>query len=232
MNDKDIKSRIFGEYIGCQVINNNSEVSILTYSNFESCILGDWKLILDNMYNMNQELIDIITETERYHRRIDALQKSNVRKKVTNESRNNPDDNNSMMISYMRFDPKNPVKREGYAEGISDWFKIKSSLSTTLIKSRGYDLGSHWYKDSKGNEINLIGSEYAIQKEYMSIDNFEEFKTFVTENIDKLSIISNCWADKKDAILDLLLLNNKKRSNLFGNHKEYFEFINNLNLSI
>src|SRR6478735_304352 len=148
--NKDTKSKIFGEYIGCQVINDIGEISILTYSNFESCIIGNWKLVLDSPYNIPQELINIITETERYNRRIDAIQNSSVIKKISNESRNHPNDNNSFMISYMRFDDNNPTKRDGFAEGISDWFNIKYSLSKSLIKSNGFDLGSFWYQNSQG----------------------------------------------------------------------------------
>lgn len=151
--------RIFCEYMYCEVT-NGKETKQLTPENLVECVKGKHKLVLKSLYDMPQDLIDQVFETDRHHRRLyDALypQPKGFKLSVSQESRNDRYDNNRFMISYMRFDKENPVKREGYMEGISDWFCIKKSLSVTLLKSLGYDLGSYWNK-----EENLSETEFAI----------------------------------------------------------------------
>lgn len=135
MISKDIKIKIFAEYLFCDAT-NGKDIQQITLSNIEQLIDDGYKIKLKSVYDLSQDEMFEIAEEMRYRRYLEESFKDFEENQfsVSSESRNKRN-LNTAMISYV-------AKTEDGLKG--NWFRLISSFSVGELKEKGYDVGSCW----------------------------------------------------------------------------------------
>lgn len=135
MITKEIKIKIFAEYIGCIATNNINEIKIVP-SNIEELINMDYKIKLKSVYDLTKEEMFDIAEEMRYNRALpESFRDFNINHfRISSESRNKSNFNTAM-ISYVA------ITNDGQK---GNWFSLSNSYGVGELKAKNYDVGSCW----------------------------------------------------------------------------------------
>ncbi len=150
MITREIKIRIFAEYLYCIATDGANEIQV-TPSNIEKLVDNGFKLKLKSVYDLTKEEMFEIAEEMRYYWYFDEVF-TNFREDgfyVTSESRNKRT-LDTAMIYYVA------ITKDGLK---GNWFKLSTSLGVQNLKAKGYDVGSPYSFVDYNNYIRRVSLE-------------------------------------------------------------------------